>query len=44
MSISPIRKKTMKTYMFLKQKALKQNIAPKNVTDERSCVEYKDDN
>jgi hypothetical protein len=26
--------------MFLKQKALKQNIAPANVTAERSCKEF----
>lgn len=27
----------MKTYRFLKQKAAKQNIAPKKVAAERSC-------
>lgn len=27
----------MKTYRFLKQKAAKQNIAPKKVATERSC-------
>lgn len=36
-SSSPIEKRAMKTYRFLKQKAAKQNIAPKKVAAERSC-------
>lgn len=30
----------MKAYKLLKQKAAKQNIAPKNVATERSCNTY----
>jgi hypothetical protein len=39
-SSSPTEKRTRKTYMLLKQKALKQNTAPKSVAIERSCNSF----
>lgn len=40
-SNSPTAKRTMKPYKLLRQKARKQNIAPKNVAPERSCYRSK---
>lgn len=38
--VSPTAKRPRKTYMLLKQKALKQNMAPINVVTERSCNSF----